>query len=692
MPSTNNKKQEQPTGYKKIRIALAGNPNVGKSVIFNELTGGRAWVGNWPGTTVEKKVGKAKIGKYEVEVLDLPGIYSLTAYSLDELVARNGIVEEKPDIVIDIANAANFERSLYLTISLLEMGTNIIVVLNMMDLAEAQGYKIDVEKLSELLGVPVIPTIAIKGYGLDKLKEAITKTPEIKRVSRKIVDYGDLVETKIQKIENLIKKDLELSAKYFPRWLAIKLLEKDKDVEEKIKSSPLADEILKQTQKSREILEKKLQKDMEEYIAEKRYETALEIAKKCLKTVKIKPTTLTDMIDFVTTHRVFGIPIMLTMLYIAFKFAFDVAAPLCDLIDWFFGTFLYDLIVNSTLPPIVKSFLGDGIVAGVGSILVFLPNIVFLFLFLAFLEDVGYMARAAFVVDKIMHKLGLTGKSIIPMILGFGCNVPAIMATRAIEDENDRKVTALVNPLMSCSARLPVYLIFAGAFFATYKGTVVLSMYVLGLILAIAMALLFRKTLFKGPSAGFVMELPPYMMPIIKNMLIKTWERSKRFLFKAGTIILIAAILIWILSITGPSGYIGIEALEDPYLLEKSWIGALGHFLEKAFSPMGWDWRAAAALFFGFVAKEVVVAAMAMLYGASGEETLPSILTGIFTPLTAYAYMAFVLIYVPCLATLASIRSELGMKYALFALIYEILLAYFVALGIVFIGHVLGVS
>lgn len=685
-------KKGKPKDSKKIRVALAGNPNVGKSVIFNELTGGRAWVGNWPGTTVEKKIGKAKIGEYEVEVLDLPGIYSLTAYSLDELVARNGIVEEKPDVVIDIANAANFERSLYLTISLLEMGVNIIVALNMIDLAEAQGYKIDAEKLSKLLQVPVIPTIAIKGYGLGKLKEAVTRSLKIRKIPEKIVDYGNLVEIEIQKIEKLIKRDTELSLKYPPRWLAIKLLEKDRDVEEKVKSSPFAEKILKQTQKSREILEKQLKKDLEEYIAEKRYEKALEIARECLKPIKAKPLTLTDMVDFVTTHKVSGIPIMLTMLYIAFKFAFDVAAPLCDLIDWFFGTFLYDLTMSSTLPPLIKSFLGDGIITGIGSILVFLPNIVFLFLFLAFLEDVGYMARAAFVVDKIMHKLGLTGKSIIPMILGFGCNVPAIMATRAIEDKNDREVTALVNPLMSCSARLPVYLIFAGAFFAAYKGTVVLSMYVLGLILAIVMALLFRKTLFRGPSVGFVMELPPYMMPVVKNMLIKTWERSKRFLFKAGTIILIAAILIWILSITGPSGYIGIEALEDPYLLEKSWIGALGHFLEKVFSPMGWDWRAAAALFFGFVAKEVVVAAMAMLYGASGEEMLPSILAGIFTPLTAYAYIAFVLIYVPCLATLATIRGELGIKYALLALIYEILLAYFVALGIVFIGHVLGIS
>lgn len=677
---------------RKIKIALAGNPNVGKSVIFNELTGGRAWVGNWPGTTVERKVGKTKIAGYEVEVLDLPGIYSLTAYSLDELVARNGIVEEKPDVIIDIANAANFERSLYLTISLLEMGTNVIVALNMIDLAEAQGYKIDAEKLSKLLGVPVIPTIAIKGYGINELKETIIKSHEVSKIPEKIVDYGDPVETEIRKIEKLIKRDSKLSKKYLPRWLAIKLLEGDKDVEKRIEESPFSEEILKQTQESRKILEKILQKDVEEYIAEKRYEKALEIARECLKTVKVRPLTLTDMVDFVATHKVFGIPIMLTMLYIAFKFAFDVAAPLCDLIDWFFGTFLYNLIANSTLPPLIKSFLGDGIITGVGSILVFLPNIAFLFLFLAFLEDVGYMARAAFVVDKIMHKLGLTGKSIIPMILGFGCNVPAIMATRAIEDENDRKVTALVNPLMSCSARLPVYLILAGAFFAAYKGTIVLSMYVLGLVLAIIMALLFRKLVFRGPSAGFIMELPPYMRPLIKNIVIKTWERSKKFLFKAGTIIFLAAILVWVLSITGPSGYIGIEALEDPYLLEKSWVGFLGHFLEQIFTPMGWDWRATAALFFGFVAKEVVVAAMAMLYGASGEETLPGILAGLFTPSSAYAYMAFVLIYVPCLATLAAIRSELGMKYALFALIYEIVLAYLVAVGIVFIGHLLGLS
>ena len=646
-------------------------------------------IGNWPGVTVEKKVGIVRLGKAELEIVDLPGIYGLTAYSVDEVIARNFIVNERPEVVINIVNASNLERNLYLTVSLLEMGANIIVALNMIDLAEGQGYKVDSELLSKLLNVPVVPMVAVKGIGIEELKKVLLESLKSKRKNVNIIDYGKPVERAIENLKLILDRDRRLAKQYNVRWLAIKLLEDDEEVKRKVIESTVGKEALKYVEKVKSELKTVLGEDVEDYIVEKRYEFVHSIAKAVLKPIKVKALTVTDIVDFVVTHKVFGIPIMLTVLYVAFKFAFDVATPLVDLIDWLFNNLLYTFIANSTLPSVIKSFIADGIVTGIGSILVFLPNIIFLFLFLALLEDIGYMARAAFVVDKIMLKLGLTGKSIIPMIIGFGCNVPAIMAARTIEDENDRKVTALVSPLISCSARLPVYLLFAGVFFSAYQGSIVLSMYVLGVVLAIFMALTFRKLMFKGLSSGFIMELPPYMLPMAKSVAFKTWERTKKFLFKAGTIIFLGVMLTWIMCVTGPSGYLGVEALESPKLIEESWIGILGHTLEPLFKPMGWDWKAIAALFFGFIAKEIVVGSMAILY-ATGEEGLSAILSQSFTPLTAYAYMAFVLIYVPCLATIAAIRGELGWKYAILTIVYELLLAYIVSLLIVSIGHLIG--
>ncbi|RLE63630.1 MAG: ferrous iron transport protein B [Thermoprotei archaeon] len=684
IPKARRKKEKEA----KIRVALAGNPNVGKSVIFNELTGGRAWVGNWPGKTVEKKVGVSEVDGLELEIVDLPGTYSLTAYSIDELIARNYIVDEKPDTVVNVVNATALERNLYLTIQLLELGSNLIVALNMMDLAEKEGIKINVRKMSQILGVPVIPTVAIKHVGLDELKETIVKIAGKKPKTRKIVDYGKTVEREIEKLSRMAR-ELGLGEKYDCRWLAIKLLEKDSEIEQKLLLINNGCRLVEAAKSSRIMLARELGMDIEEYMVEKRYLRIKEIIEACIEKGASPEVSLSDLVDYAVTHRVFGIPVMLTILYMLFQFAFTVAIPLMDLMDLLFNTYLYDLITGSQLPSLLKSFLADGIVAGIGSILVFLPNIVLLFLALSFLEDVGYMARAAFVIDRLMHKLGLTGKSIIPLIIGFGCNVPAVMATRPIEDEDDRKVTALVVPLMSCSARLPVYLLFAGAFFPAYQGFIVTSMYLLGLFLAIGVALIFRKLVFRGPTSAFIMELPPYMIPLAKNIKLKTWERTKRFLFKAGTVILVGMLLVWLLSVTGPQGFLGSKALEDATLLEKSWVGILGHLFEGVFKPLGWDWRAAVALLFGFIAKEIVVGTTAILYGAT-EENLKTVLNSVFTPLTAYAYMAFVLTYVPCLATLAAIKSELGWKYMLLALVYELALAYFLALGIIFIGKFIG--
>jgi len=675
---------------RKIRVALAGNPNVGKSVIFNELTGGKAWVGNWPGVTVERKVGILRVGEYEFEITDLPGIYSLTAYSIDEVIARNFIVEEKPEVVVNIVNAAGIERNLYLTISLLEMEANVVIALNMMDIAESLGLKINTDQLSKkLCNIPVIPMIAIKKIGFKELIDAVVNASKTKLKCEKIVDYGSIVEEQIDYVKEKLSEVEDVAEKYPLRWIAIKLLENDKEVVNKVRK--FSEKLIEEVEEIRKKLSEKLGVDLEEYFVEKRYEKIAEIVRVAVVRVKEAGLTFSDIIDYTVTHKYLGIPIMVTILYMLFKFTFDVATPFVSLINILFNYILYNAIVNSALPKLLASFLADGVISGLGSILVFLPNIALLFLALALLEDVGYMSRVAFITDKIMHKVGLTGKSIIPMVIGFGCNVPAIMATRVIEDENDRKTTALILPLMSCSARLPVYLVFAGSFFGAYAGTAVLSMYLLGLALAILIATFLRKFVFKGPSIGFIMEMPPYLIPQARTVILKMWERTKMFLFRAGTIIFLGIIMVWGLSITGPSGIIGVEALENPELFSGSWVGIVGHTLSPIFMPMGWDWRATASLIFGLIAKELVVGVMAVLYGVS-EENLSQAISTAFTPASAYAYMAFTLIYVPCLATIATIRGELGVKYSLIALAYELVLAYIVAFTIVSLGSLLSLG
>jgi len=674
----------------RTKIALAGIPNVGKSLIFNRLTGGRAWVGNWPGVTVEKKVGRLKIKDNELEVIDLPGIYSLTAYSIDELIARNFIVEERPDVVVCILNAANLERSLYLAISLLELGANLVLDLNMIDIAENEGYEIDYKKLQSTLKIPVVPTIATEGYGINELKEAILSATRKRYINIEVVNYGIDVEKEIKRLKSLLNELApKLCQKYPPRWVAIKLLEGDEDILSKVSKLPYGSKILREVEKSKSLLEEKVE-DLESYITECRYRKALEIAQQVLRRVKEPEVTITDLLDFVLTHRVLGMPIALSIMYLLFRFSFEVSTPLVDMIDISMNTWLHDWLLGlSILPEFLRSFLADGIITGIGSVLVFLPVIALFFLGFALLEDVGYMARMAFIVDKIFHKFDLPGKAVIPLIIGFGCNVPAVMATRTIEDENERKVAALIAPLSSCNARLPVYIVIASAVLKAYAGAAILSLYALGILLALVMGWFFRKVVFKGPSTGFILELPPYLLPRFSNVLLKTWERTKRFLFKAGTVILLGVIVVWILSVSGPKGYLGPGALENPEILEQSWVGVLGHALASIFAPIGWDWRACAALLFGFIAKETVVGTMGVLYGVSEERITEAVMQS-FTSLTGYAYMAFVLTYVPCLATIAMIRNELGLKYALLALVYEVILAYLIALSIVGIGHLIG--
>ncbi|XRO75146.1 ferrous iron transport protein B [Methanocaldococcus sp. 28A] len=665
----------------KYKIALIGNPNVGKSTLFNVLTGENVYIGNWPGVTVEKKEGEFEFNGEKFKVVDLPGVYSLTANSIDEVVARDYIINEKPDLVVNIVDATALERNLYLTLQLMEMGANLLLALNKMDLAKSLGIEIDVNKLEKILGVKVVPLSAVKKKGIDELKKAIFEAVNNKnKKSSDIIKYPHF-ESYIKKIVSILQKDENLK-KYNLRYLAIKLLEKDNYVEEIVKNSkvwnelnPVLDNILKELSKK--------YGEAELGIVEERYKVIDKIVKEVVKKKSGKLTT-TQMLDDVLTDEKIGTLLMIPFLWMLFKFTFDVSAPFSAMIEHIFG-FLAEVVKSSISNKLIASLLADGIISGVGAVLVFFPILAFLFFALSFLEDSGYMARIPFIADRVMNKFGLPGKAVIPLVMGFGCNVPAIMAARTIEDEKDRILTILINPLISCSARLPIYALFAGALFSKYQGIVIISMYALGLVLALITAVIFRNFVFKTSPSYLIVELPPYHIPHLNIVLKNTWERVYDFLRKAGTIIIFGVMLVWFLSIYGPSGYLGVEALENPQIIANSYVALIGKTLAPIFSPMGWDWKACSALVFGIIAKEVVVGTLAMLYGA-GKENLTHIIVNAFTPISALSFMAFSSLYLPCIATLAVIKQELGWKWALFTVVYGISLAYIVALIISVVG------
>ncbi len=633
---------------KEITISLCGNPNSGKTTIFNALTGARQKTGNWPGVTVERKEGVFEEDGRRIKVVDLPGTYSLTAYSIDERIARDFLVNERPDVNVVITDATNLERNLYLTIELLEMGVNCILDLNMMDMVEKRGIKIDIKKLSASLGIPVIPTVGIRKKGIDELRKAIIQFAE-KRTSPLKIDYG-ILEDSIGRISEMLAK---IKGFRLPeRWTAIKLLEGDEQVKEWLLSFPEGKEVVSFVEDEIPKLEEKIGEDVESYIVERRYGFISGLVKECTEKVLAieEKLSISDRIDRIVLNRWIGIPIFLFFMWISFKLVFDVGSPFADYIDQFFG-FLGDYVKKEIGENWISSFIADGIISGIGSVLVFLPNIMILFLIIGFLEDCGYMARAAFVVDRLMHSLGLHGKSFIPMILGFGCNIPGIMACRTLESEKDRILTILINPFMSCSARLPIYVLFAGVFFQKNAGTVIFIMYVLGIIVAILTAIIFKKIFFKTEVAPLIMELPPYRMPTLKNVLIQMWERSFLFIKKAGTVIFAGVVLVWFLSSMPP----GVE-----YASKDSWIGCLGRAFAPIFEPAGFGfWQAAVALIFGILAKEVVVGTLGTLYGVE-EEGLSKILPKYFTKLSSFSFMVMSLLYIPCIASIGVIKSETG--------------------------------
>ncbi len=672
-------------------VALSGNPNAGKTTIFNNLTGGRQHVGNWPGVTVEKKEGTARQGGYAFKVVDLPGTYSLTAYSLEEVIVRDYISGENPDVVVDIVDASNIERNLYLTTQLMELGVPIIVALNMMDMAQGRGVQIDVLLLSELLGVPVVPMVGLRNRGTEDLGDAIVAAISGDVRFRGItVNYGREIEEEIGKLITAIESESrlvpELLDKYSPRWVAVKLLEEDERVEKDVEQHcPPECTLFAQLEESRNHLESILGEDLETVIVDMRYGFVAGVVREAVKRSREDALTASDRIDNVLTNRILGFPFFAFFMWLMFFLTFYLGKFPMRWIDSLMKG-LSTLISNHLVSPVwLRSLLVNGVVGGVGSVLVFLPQIFIIFICISILEDTGYMARAAFIMDRVMHWLGLHGKSFIPMIMGFGCNVPAVMATRTLESDKDRMITILVNPLMSCTARLPVYALFTAAFFAANQGTVTFSLYLLGIILAVAMAKLFRKFLFPGQSEPFVMELPPYRWPTLKGTIVHMWDRGSLFLRKAGTVILAGSVVIWVLSYLPPGVRYGSSA---------SLAGSIGRVLEPLVKPLGFNWEAVVALLFGFVAKEIVVSTFGALLGVGGSRA--SISTGlqkIFTPLTAYSFMAFTLLYTPCLATVAVIRKETGSwRWAGFAIGYSLVLAWLVAFVIYRVGLLSGLG
>ncbi len=671
---------------KETVIALAGNPNSGKSSLFNALTGSRQHVGNWPGVTVEKKEGRFSYRGLTFRVVDLPGTYSLGAHTEDEIIARDFLFSH-PDIVVNVVDSTNLERNLYLTLQLLEMGASLVLVLNMSDEAKAKHIEIDQGRLSTLLGTPVVMTVAPRKEGIPELLERIVtlRGREPRETFR--IKYREDIEEEIAKIEALLTLYPELTHRYPSRWLAIKLLEGEKRILQEMNRQSFMKHVFPQVEESKKRLIDRYGEDLETIFANQRYHFITRLVQECMRRKgEEKGTyTLSDRIDRVVTHRFFGIPLFLFTMWLVFQCTFALSEPLVGWIETLF-TFLQEkatfILENLGVADFFISFLVDGVINGVGSVLVFVPPIFLLFLAISLLEDSGYIARAAYVMDRLMHILGLHGKSFIPLLLGFGCNVPGIMATRTLENREDRMITMLVNPFISCAARLPVYVLFTGVFFARHQGWIIFSLYLLGIVVAILTAKWFKRYLFKGETSHFVMELPPYRIPTVKGLFIHMWERGSSFIKKAGTIIIAMVVLIWILA----NLPFGVE-----YASNESIIGKLGTAMAPLLAPAGFGtWQTAVSLIFGIVAKEVVVGTLAVVYGV-GEEGVGEMVRQHFTPLSAYAFMVMTLLYIPCVATIGAIRRESNSwGITIFALGYSLIVGWTMAVLIFQVGQLLG--
>ena len=695
-----------------INVALVGNPNCGKTSLFNIASGAHEHVGNYSGVTVDAKAGFFSFQGYHFRIIDLPGTYSLSAYSPEEIYVRKHIIEETPDLIINVVDASNLERNLYLTTQLIDMNVKMVIALNMYDELEASGNHLDYEKLSELIGVPMVPTVGRTGQGIDKLFHVIIESYEgsdyvtkniRKQVRNEVLDdmeawhkdvepeeqyasdhgifrhihvnHGPVLEKSIEAIKKEIARNEAIRHKYSTRFLSIKLLENDRDIERVIAELPNGEEILATRNRVAESIAKAMNEDSEQAITDAKYGFISGALKETFTEGKLEREQTTRVIDSIVTHRIWGYPIFFLFLYIMFEGTFVLGEYPMMGIEWLVEQI--GNLFNHYMPEgPLKDLVIDGIIGGVGGVIVFLPNILILYFFISFLEDSGYMARAAFIMDKIMHRMGLHGKSFIPLIMGFGCNVPAIMATRMIEDKKCRLITMLINPLMSCSARLPIYLVLVGAFFPKIGSLVLLGIYATGILLAVLMARLFSRFLVKGDDTPFVMELPPYRIPTAKTIFRHTWEKGAEYLKKMGGIIMIASILIWFLGYYPQGNY---ETIAEQQ--ENSYIGQIGKAIEPVIEPLGFDWKLGVGLLSGVGAKELVVSTLGVLYANDGD--LDSVNLSDRIPITAtvaLGYMLFVLIYFPCVATLAAIKQESGSwKWAIFAAFYTTALAWIVA-------------
>lgn len=681
-----------------ITLALAGNPNSGKTSIFNSLTGARQQVANYPGVTVEKKIGMCHHANFDIHVVDLPGTYSLTAYSAEEVIARNHILDEKPDVVVNILDSTNLERNLYLTTQLMELNVPIVLAFNMSDLAKRQGIEWDLPKLSQLLGLPIVLTVGNKPKEtvgiLDAAISRLSSLPETNPTPKVMVKYGKEIEEEIEKIQNLLPPQ-----SWNARWHAIKLLENDEEVQSKTSS-----EILSAAEAASSRLEKLFGDNTEILIAERRYGFIAGAIQETVKRTVESRYDMSDKIDQAVTHSLFGLPIFLLLMYVVFWLTFSIAEIPMSWIESFFQW--SGANIEKMWPPesesMLKSLLVDGIIGGVGGVIVFLPNILILFMAISVLEDSGYMARAAFIMDRFMHKIGLHGKSFIPMLVGFGCSVPAIMSTRILENERDRLTTILVIPLVSCGARFPIYALLIPAFFPpAWHAPMLWLIYLIGISLAAVGAKILRWTVFRGPTIPFVMELPPYRVPTIASTLIHTWERGWMYLKKAGTIILAISVLLWVLSSYPKPDPSKLSQEPEQAAFEKlaySASGRIGKFLEPALKPMGFDWKIATAFIGAFAAKEVFVAQMGIIYSVGkvegeSEDVLRKRLQKNYNPLAGFCIMLFALIATPCVATFAAVKQETrSWKWPMLQFWGLTLLAYILTVAVYQIGKFLGLA
>ncbi|SEF46239.1 ferrous iron transport protein B [Parabacteroides chinchillae] len=710
---------------KTINVALVGNPNCGKTSLFNFASGAHEHVGNYSGVTVDAKEGTFQQNGYTFRIVDLPGTYSLSAYTPEELYVRSHLNEAQPDVVINVVDASNLERNLYLTCQLIDMDVRMVIALNMYDDLERKGNKFDHESLSRMIGAPIVPTISKTGFGIEDLFNRVIKVYEEEDpVLRHIhINYGEVLEKGITNVRKALKANGNVPKSISKRYLSIKLLEGDHEIEAFVKALPGSEIILQDRDRNIAQIENLLQEDCETAFTNARYGFISGALRETFEQNKIKEASSTQIIDLFVTHKVLGFPIFILFMWIMFEATFRLGEYPMQWIESLVGL-IGNFVRNYMEEGPLKDLLVDGIIGGVGGVIVFLPNILILYLFISFMEDSGYMARAAFIMDKIMHKMGLHGKSFIPLVMGFGCNVPAIMASRTIESRNSRMITMLVNPLMSCSARLPVYVLLTGAFFPNNASVILLALYVTGILLAVVMARLFKRFLFNEEDVPFVMELPPYRMPTGKSIMIHMWEKAKQYLHKMGGVILFASIIIWFLGYfprhTESTDAINrqiaevenaeldsqekektiaeLERLKAIEHQQNSYIGHIGQAIQPALQPLGFDWKISVSLLTGMAAKEVVVSTLSVLY--TGEADDSQILSErlkqdrnaegklVFTPLVAISLMLFVLIYFPCIATISAIVNESrSWKWGAFVIVYTCVLAWIVSFTVYQTGH-----